>query len=77
MEQNNNPQPSKYFKVSERLWLFLSIASLIWSFTILLTDSFQAAKGYFVLSAVVVLYYFVKLFFRKRVEKQYKEHQKK
>ena len=77
MSQQNNPTPSKYFKASERLWFFLSLASLTWAFVILFTDSFQAAKGYFVISAVVIFYFFVKRFFRRRIERQYEEQSKK
>lgn len=77
MEQNNTPGRAKYFKASERLWLFIAIASVSWACYIAFADSFQQSKGYFIISSIAVVYYFVKRFFRKRVEKQYEEQNKK
>ena len=77
MENKNNSKPAKNFKASEKLWLSIAIAAVAWSFYIMLTDSFQASKGYFIISSIAVVYYFVKRFFRKRVEKQYEEKSKK
>lgn len=72
MTQKQN-KPTKYFKISEQLWLIISIGAVAWAIVIAFTDSFRAAKVYFILSAIAIVYYFVKRMVRKRIEKRYEE----
>lgn len=59
----------KFFKIREKFWMIVAIASVVYAFYIAFSDSWRMSAVPFILSALASSLYFSRRFMRKRYER--------